>query len=630
MRRLTLSMIGGIGVGLSALLLAATSGCDSTASIGALTMKFDGIQILSAIPLVKGADGKPAQSCRIAPDDGIVGFDVGFALGGTTQWCCVDGGMEGPCGVSDPLHDKDGAVRLRDFVQAPVYDDADVAIKGAEVRRQIRLVDDGAGEVTLSARSFGLVLDDASRVCEDGTIPCTGGLNASNPLGLNGTALDWKAAYGKSGTAGDFPVRCNASSAAVAIVVDRSGSMSGRVDIDGGFVETQKPTIVTPSLTKQAATDQPDEVRSTLLTKLVNTLNPSDSLVLFTFVEAKDNTEEAVKAICTASPLKKAGALAGESDYLLKGLACYEAGQTSIKAGLEALAPPEGGRTPLWQAVEVAYDFLNRPDVGAVNNRHIIVIGDGPDTCVDSAEEFTRVDRLTGKDNLPCSLVTYDAVYQKVTAGIADPDVPQVRIHFVQLQAAGYLAPDPRQQELACLTGGQYFFINGRKLQAGSTTGLKKILEDAFGRIRKSLSGIWVLRALTDQLVDAQGADSGLLADGRVYGLEGKVTFQERLLSFEDAISHFRAQNTLRGSGGTLEWPNDRRLYFRRTCDAATQAPCLPAGTPDQCKDYCSPQRLVCLDTPADKPENTACTVATAGTPGVCCSGVCVDKTSCR
>ena len=620
-RRMLLPLIASFAV------QALSSGCtDDEGPIFA--MKLDELQILSAVPLVKGADGQPTPSCRVMPDDGIVGFDVSFVIAGAfTEWCCVGGAMTGPCKYSADGHDQDSAIRLWDFVQGPVYDGADPVPDDASLR-QMRIAEDGAGGAGLGGDSFEMALDDASRVCLDGTIPCEGGLNAGSLVALSGTSIDWQAAYDEHAAAAGAPVRCAASRAAVAVLLDRSGSMAGWVDIDGGYVETQQHLAVAPSHRRALATDPMDYVLSAVLAKLIAALNPDDSLVLFTYVE--NSNDGSIQAVCDAEALKRAGTLTNEPEHVRKGLACHEAGLDSITTRMATMYPPEEGRTPLWEAVAAAYDFLNRPDVAAPYNRHIVVVGDGPDTCVESAEEFVHIDRETGKLNLPCSGVTYESVVQKVADDVQDPNVPPVRIHFVQLQAAGYMAPDPRQQELACLTRGQYLFINGRNLQSDPDESFRYLLEDALARIRRSLSGTWVLRALTDQLTDAQGGDAGLLADGRIYGLEGRITLRERLLSFEDRIADFRAQNSLRGSGGTREWPNDRRLLFRRACDPENQAACLPPGrTPDPCKDYCSPQRLICLDTPADKPEDTACVVAGTGSPGVCCSGVCEDRTSC-
>ena len=241
------------------------------------------------------------------------------------------------------------------------------------------------------------------------------------------------------------------------------------------------------------------------------------------------------------------------------------------------------GRTPLWEAVARAFEFLRRDDVRAAPNRHIVVITDSPDTCAAASDE-----RLPHRP--PCSDTSFEALRDLVVAGHARADLPPTRIHFVQIQSRGYMRRDPRMQELACLTGGHHIFINAHETdRSRGTPELSTALMEAMTRIRASLSGHWRVRVLPAADGGAASADlfSGL-SPGRLFSVSGALTLLEGALVLRDNSSRFDALGSPRAGA----W--DQRLSFRRACAATT--PCVPEGGGDPCHTCCSESQRICLD----------------------------------
>src|SRR5690606_30073052 len=108
---------------------------------------------------------------------------------------------------------------------------------------------------------------------------------------------------------------------------------------------------------------------------------------------------------------------------------------------------------------------------------HIVVLTDGPDTCLRDSEAFTSCD--VGA----CNSEKVTEIIRRIEEDGANPNVPPVHIHFVQFESPGYPGPDPRQQEIACLTNGHYQFINSNKLSLVNVVDFQNALSTAMNNV---------------------------------------------------------------------------------------------------------------------------------------------------
>ena len=576
--------------------------CDSTASISVEKVSFHRLQILSAVGTVDNA-GTHERACEIDRGETVTGFELAFTMKSAAR--------KSACSGED---DRDWGIQPGDRIER-------------------RIVTPGE---TVTAESFALSVTcvepypDAdlatNRTCSGVTTPT-----------INLAALGWHPYHRPLGNADDVPVRCEP--AAVVLLLDQSGSMRGNVDPLNGFREDQQGLFQWPAdaTGKTVATD-PNNARQAAAVDFIEKLNANDQLVVFGYQEQED--EEDFRVLCTQSPKAPTGELAGEPEYVRKALNCFGVNRDIVTEEVRAAYGREDGRTPLWSAVQAAYDFLQRDDVEAPYNRHIVVIGDGPDTCNEDADEFIRWGvKIEGQpagamERSQCSSVSYTELREHVEGGQSDPGAIPVHIHFVQLEARAYPERDARQQEMACLTDGHYFFINSRDLRLGEGHNeLQLALIEAMSRIRYAITGYWTLRATTAAFDVTSPTTPGYLAPGSVFGVGGTLTIGADVFAALASNHPFDVGGN-EASGG----PWDQRVSFRRMCDTDTD--CLPPGQrPEACRVYCSPQQKVCLDPDvrvlepdftkgADgTPVATSCETAGGGA-GTCCAGEC-QTTAC-
>lgn len=566
------------GLGLALALVFATSfggACDSTATISWKSTKLERIQMVSAAPLATPAGGGGLErQCSIGPDDVIGGVEFGFVVKSTDP-------DERCAGAPD----EDWGVR-----------------PGDELER--RSVEPG---VNMTAGAFELLVDCVEPYPDPDILTTRECQGVSGP-DFNLEQVDYRAFYEEPGDAGDLPVRCEPVS--VVLLIDQSGSMKGFVDPLAEYRE-QPAGFEFPSDDERrlVATDLND-TRLSAAQDFIGRLNANDKLLVMTFNESEGDDD--LKVLCTLEPRSEAE-MPGEPEYVRQAVECFGINRDIVLNAFEDALGNVRGRTPLWDAVRAAYDFLNRPDVEAPEIRHIVVVSDGPDTCNDGSVEGLQA----GADDNQCGDASYEDVFNQITQGNAEPGGVPVHVHFIQLQAKGYPSRDGRMMELACATEGHYQFINTSnfpKVAEGGQTDsrLSAAITEALSRVRFSLLGYWIARAKTAAF-DVAPTSAAYVAPGTIHGVSGTFSLLPGELTGLKKIQPFDA------TGEDEYGPWDLRVAFRRMCAEHTDC---TTGAIDPCLVYCAAQEGICLDPPAALPDGTACTAAGVEN-GECCAGAC-------
>lgn len=229
----------------------------------------------------------------------------------------------------------------------------------------------------------------------------------------------------------------------VVILLDQSGSISGFVQPDPALGNAEmsydeanlaitrwQQSQADPEVLKRLASDR-FHARVEAVRDVIGRLDPNDRLLVLTY-----NEDFKGQVVCTGEDLPEASAEA-----------CFTTRRDWVTAGLDEVPGMEGGRTPLWEVVGTAYAFLAAQP--GPTSRHLLILGDGPDTCFPSAPDFAG--------DTPCSDTSFDDVKAQATGGT-------IAVHVVQWAAAGYPAADAQQIELATLTGGTHAFVDGSGL----------------------------------------------------------------------------------------------------------------------------------------------------------------------
>ncbi|MEC9071476.1 MAG: hypothetical protein VX938_03815, partial [Myxococcota bacterium] len=287
------------------------------------------------------------------------------------------------------------------------------------------------------------------------------------------------------------------------------------------------------------------------------------------------------------------------------------------------------------------------------------VVTDGPDTAVRSE----AMDNCQSSYSNTSHTDVLEAIEAETSKAATGQDHVDVHMHFVQFESPGYLGRDLRQMEVACVTEGQYQYINSEQMgKQGSV--LQEALEVALDGVRYSLSGLWQL-AVEDAALTS--SDSSV---GQAYALDGELVVTASASLYElkackdgkqevvggscenttdctganpDATCRssdgrcvvctayeYKPQEKLNlfgiGRGEEIftatSW--DRRPVVRKPCSSSGSCG-APDGSETECQLYCSPELLVC-PAAADGyslPDGESC----AG--GKCCGGTCVDTNIC-
>jgi len=267
------------------------------------------------------------------------------------------------------------------------------------------------------------------------------------------------------------------------------------------------------------------------------------------------------------------------------------------------------GRTPLWEAVTIAYGFL-KTKVG--HNRHIVVVGDGPDTCTDS-EDFV----YKGSDGVGRAKCNVFENFRKLRAAMHEDGYP-VQVHFVQFQAKGYRQPDAHMMEIACRSGGTYQFINSEEINKANTQAISTAMNRALIRVRYALSGTWRVGMKLPAMAD------GTIPTGKLQAVAGKLRLANNKFPSLAAVYQTQTSWKFDASVGDNE---DRRVLLRKPCMGHSACGGKSDGIGDaECgANHCTEDGL-CKGTAA--PDNLPCGKMNASTfigTKKCCSGKCAD-----
>lgn len=420
----------------------------------------------------------------------------------------------------------------------------------------------------------------------------------------------------------------------IALMIDQSGSMKGLVDKHTfKEVEYKEGQILWNQPTWEPDGSDPKGQHINAVEHFLNELNPLEKSIVFQF---GGQTGQKPEPVCW-----NPDGLEGTDLYQH----CYSTDRGLIldshpefnhsTAELAKLVNGGQGRTPLWQALSDVYDFMTwAPDT---ESRHIVVIGDGPDTChIDSPDYLPVVRKSLPNDKFEyvyqpeCSSTGFAALKAQILAHKADEVVPDVRIHFVQFQAPGYPDRDPRQQELACLTGGHYIFVNSEAIpkedkdappeEANPITGkyLYPALESAIMKIRFALAGTWAMA------IDLPGLTS--MQKGNEIALKGSIKLEVKKQGCPSPPCGITSKDMIVNLGFGLTGTQydqelalvDLRPVFRLTCNSTSECDWYPGGA-GECSDrVCLDTDLMCGGEPVS--DNTTCT------GGTCCAGTCFDQ----
>ena len=567
--------------------------------------KFFQVQAVTAFPAAIADDGKSMTRVCGAPLDGesvpaANGFEMTVNLASTDLWRPNCPG------------ERDLAVKEGDYIE-------------------LTPVTASSKEPTIEASDFTMQVD-----CLDeraaGTPECKGPATAP----IVASAVSYKA----------LSKRCDKDDAAtfvnVALVIDHSGSTSGLVDADTKLEES--PDTVVSASAKETASDFYN-ARTSAAMAFIDNLNSFDRMIAYYFDERVGVCVAVSDAfVCSDSGKKCKGksdtTTCGpdhvcKADWTLesdtyKDLSC-EAQQAKafgsmnpekpyrrdLEAGIDLKARLQGeGRAPIWLAVDTAATFLASQAAIAKDNKHVVLVTDGPDTCTESENYFNYKD-LSGTKAIcrtPCKVATVQ--YKDLLRKLRDLDKQgnHVTVDIVQFQSVAkeYNAPDARMMELACRTGGTYQFINSADFNRSDPTPWTKALSQALFRVRNSLAGSWRVGFKHAALAN------GGLRTGKMHAIRGSLSFANA--KFPSLASTYEYSDTWRFgySGGATE---DRRLLFRKAC--TTAADC---GGTDACGAKHCTEAGLCED--AVTRDGIPCGAGMRCCGGVCGAGEC--KAACK
>jgi hypothetical protein len=275
--------------------------------------------------------------------------------------------------------------------------------------------------------------------------------------------------------------------------------------------------------------------------------------------------------------------------------------------------PTGKGRSNLWRAVEVSYDFLaGQAELRPRETYHIVVLTDGPDTCAVS-DDF-------GACQFECSSVNQEMILDRVNVDLADLKGPRIKIHFIQFESKGHQGRDPRQVEVACVTGGHYQFVNSVEGFASKQTGVFiEALKTALYNVRYSLMGNWHFSGDVPLWSNSNTGTS----PGSMYALSGIFTIKDK--SQFSAPFDKQSFDVGKGVGAKDATKWDRRPTLLKPCISAGQCGGnVEDDDPGSCTIVCSSDTRLC---PAgaggvDKSHGASCIMPDMTNPA-CCEGDC-------
>jgi len=531
--------------------LSGITGCDSTATIFPQRLVFQSAQIVSAYPGKKTANGWE-RVCDGGAVDGIM-----------TNVVLTSNQRSGVDGTDDS---GDLSIRPGDIIEG-------------------RTINSGLpGDIDLSnPQNMSLKIDCIDPVPRTTSAECAGATPAIqvDQIKYNANTPDRDTAHN------------------VILLLDQSGSLAGLVDADEGNKENKAPPI--PSNFGDLASDGMS-VRIAAAKTFIDSLGPKDRLGVIAFGEDMGGSA-GLQVQCEAATT------AGTVQDALKQ--CYgrnrdlwtTPGQCKT-CGIERLIGQASGRSDLWKALDIAYEFLKSDtSSGTESSNHIVVITDGPDTCL-NGENLTNCASA-------CSSVGSDDVIAKLNADADNPNAKRIHIHFVQFESLGYPGRDPRQIEASCVTGGHYQYINMNQFPRLQRQERQGPVEQALSNVRFALMGAWSINADVIDYASPTGSPPGSM-----YALSGALTIAKNsnMVRADEPFPFDIGQ----GDGfQSSQW--DRRLSITKPCSGPSDCGGAAANA---CTVSCSEETHTCGDGLV-LPDTALCD------GGFCCDGTCQAGGAC-
>lgn len=465
-------------------------GCDTTAVLYPKRTVFLEARVVSTWPAARNADGTwdPVCDARREP----TGVITNVALIGSLRT-----GAPG-----DPL-DEDVSIRPGDVV--------DMRVVSGESPSDIHLT---PGNVALTVSCLDPLSDPEANPSDD-------------PDACDGTVP--AAALDRIDYHANTPDRWDPNE--VLILVDMSGSLSGLVDGETLLEPQPNQFDALPDDLALVASDA-NARRIATAQDLIHSLNPIDRVGVMFF------GEDVGGGVGLSVPCGSESGMAPDPG-LGQCFGTNHAQWVGPGSLLSRIGSRTMGRSNLWRALDVAYDFMADPErthpSGAA--RHIVVLTDGPDTCAGSHQT---------PGTSACSSVLAADVHARLAAAGDDPNAPRVQLHFVQFEAAGYPGRDPDQITAACLTRGHHRFIDTNAIHGLANPTAQAFRETALD-VRFTLMGHWELAAAMPALTSDAAVPDGTPAG--LYALGGRLTIGPG--------SHLVAAETMYGFAGNVPW--DRR-----------------------------------------------------------------------
>ncbi len=549
------------------------SACDSTARIFLRLVQFDHLEVIGATPVKAVTLSNGTRSWAPACDGDATNVRIDFNLINT-----------GFTPDEDGLADEDREIRPNE----------DAIGKRAVVIGKTISVDSFDLKLTCLEEHKGTVTSSNCATAPAVTVESNGGLQFVDHLRGEGRRTPM----------------------GVAVLIDQSGSTSGNVAGDklaGATrpvcIEGKSGSMDTPADFAECASDK-GNTRLAQAKDFIQKLNAWDRKIVFQFSEKEDWKIVCETGVASADESFKAANCYSENDV-------YSIGQSPLNGQTLVLSPIDGpnglqgkgsGRSNLWSAMDKTFEYMK---VKGEVAKHLVVFTDGPDTCASRSDDyqhcFTYPDGELPAAQAPCaSAVDFNNFRTKIedylaarATQLAENDI---HVSFIHFQAPGYPEYDSRMQQIACMTGGQYVFLNTNQLD---DAGRSAAFSAAVSKVRYSMGGHWSLITGIGEFTADPATSSAAAAPGVSYALSGNLSFKAGSITPVDKIVPFSLGSTTAG---------DERLAILRPC--MDDADC-GVGAGAECGVRCDLETRLCQKPAQGLPCST----------GVCCGGVCSPGT---
>jgi len=405
----------------------------------------------------------------------------------------------------------------------------------------------------------------------------------------------------------------------VAFLVDQSGSTSGIVD---GSKNNNLPLCLeravggdSQSTPKDCWSDHGSLRWTEGVQRIITSLNSRDPVIVFA------QNENMFETICELPGLPDASQNEKEQNCYHKDrkLALGQPGaEPPVPGPWENYRGHGEGRSNLWSSLLRTWNFMKEKKQVA---RHIVVIADGPDSCNATSDSFQHCfndELIEGfpeeKPQTSCGNAKKFKTVKGEIEGYVALGLNDMHVSFIHFQAKGSPKADERMQEIACMTGGHYIFLNFNTLAANAQSRSDAMRRAALD-IRYSMGGHWKYTVDIPKYLDDVSATAANAEDGKLYSLGGimEIDLPASWGVASDTTSNFIV-------GGNKSDNADDRILLRKHCNESEPA----AGAPDECGMRCSSE----TGTYQQAASGSVCGLAP--NLGICCQGICEPgKTIC-